>query len=873
MPAAIEMVWALTDPTLSINDKRWNAASFSRQFGWRPNDVFDVPTALPTVNLVVEHGLENAAMLSFLPAHHKLDEIREEERRHILGLSYNSLVDWHVCIDIDSVQCFYNRVTDPIPTYAQSFDQDNYEALTKRLFDEAVGNVPRPDFLTLDGALFDTITTWREILHRDMGVDTETISALFNSIILARAVEDFQQRTGTLVAQASLRNRVHARDETLSQAIQQLLLDLTGKPVSHVLFNPSALESFDSLTPKSRMDLVESFYRHRAVPYDYDFSVMSKYALSKIYERYVAVMREEKPFQIAMIPSTRDEPWNRELGGIYTPQFIASFFAKYLSGLMLGDRFTSLSVADPACGSGIFLRAAMEQKILSSSMEPDSAARLAFQSLFGVDIDENAVAASRLSLALLHLAATRELPDEVPVIQGDSMQRFAVPSESYERYDAVMVNPPFIRTELQSKVVREAIRQHADFGVRGKLDTYLAFLVMSIRALRPGGFGCFVLPQSLLTSDNLKPVRDWVLNQAWVHVIADLSAIRVFEAGVYVALVIVEKKDQGTMMAPPPVSVIRCQGDVGVALDDFLDSNYVPTPSRAIFKSRQESLDRPTWSVPFPEESRLLAKLEGMHDLKEFAVVRAGIITGADDVFIFDAPQVPPGEEDIYVHHMPDTSIGQYALPEETGKRILYPYIDGVSVGAERMQSEFPVTWGWLNKHRDRLSRRGSAPNAVSDWWRPSRPRVPGQMLSPKVILPKVFLLPRFGIDISGKWMVSHSPIIIPRYGELDETQLFLFAAILNSSVSAWYIDLNGRKFRDGYNEVGVSLLRRFPIPNLSHVPIPVIRRVADNVRRLMDQSQDFDPETASTLDEIVLRDLYRLDLEDIEMLRAGTYL
>ena len=399
-------------------------------------------------------------------------------------LSYNSLVDWHVCIDQDSVQCFFNRVTNPVPTYTQSFSQYDYAALTRRIFDEAVGNVPRPDFLTLDGALFDAITTWREILHREMGVESGTISALFNAIILARAVEDFQHRVGTFSEQESLRNRMATGDMTVSQAIQQLVVDLTGKPVSHMLFDRSALKSFDSLPSESRVSLIEAFYRHRAVPYEYDFSVMSKYALSKIYERYVAVMREESSFQFTMLPSTRDEPWNKELGGIYTPQFIANFFAKYLSRQMPGEQFIKLSVADPACGSGIFLRAAMEQKILSSSMNPELAAEPAFHSLFGVDIDENAVAASRLSLALLHLAATGELPDHVPVIQGDSMAFFAVPSDSYDRYGAVIVNPPFVRTELQSKVVREAIRRHADFGVRGKLDTYLAFLVFSIRALR-----------------------------------------------------------------------------------------------------------------------------------------------------------------------------------------------------------------------------------------------------------------------------------------------------------------------------------------------------------------------------------------------------
>ena len=236
------------------------------------------------------------------------------------------------------------------------------------------------------------------------------------------------------------------------------------------------------------------------------------------------------------------------------------------------------------------------------------------------------------------------------------MQFFAVPSESYDRYDAVMVNPPFIRSELQSPEMREAIRRHVDFGVRGKLDVYLAFLTLSIRSLKPGGVGCFVVPQSLLISDNLKPVRDWILKQAWVHIVSDLSAIRVFDAGVYIALIVVEKRSDRRLV-PPPLSVIRCQRDVGVALDDFLEGNYVRTSTHAIFKAGQESLSRPTWSIPFPEEADLLGKLEGLHHLNEIAAVRSGVITGADDVFLFDARDVPAGEEALYRPYMPDTAV------------------------------------------------------------------------------------------------------------------------------------------------------------------------------------------------------------------------
>ena len=870
MVSTIDVIRDLTDPSTSVSRKRELGRQFSHDFGWRPNDFLDLPGTLPAANLVVEHGLDNSAMLSFLPYGRQLDDIRADERREILSLSYNSLIDWHIWIDREMVQCFHNRSRLPVPLYAYTFDQFDHSALERRTFDEAVGRAPNPNLPSLDSALLGKISDWRDILRLELPSASSSVSALFNAIILARAVEDFDTRMGNQVAVPSLLEMVRSSDAKIDDAIC-LLMDKRGaSSVPYQLLDREALKKFNGISFDSRVRLVEAFYRHNAVPYDYDFSVMSKYALSKLYERYVAVMKDDQSVQLSMLPTTSEEEWNRQLGGVYTPQYFASFFARYLRGKFPGDQFLRVSVADPACGSGIFLRSVMEQKLLSVSFpdtQDSSSVASAFDSLFGVDVDRNAASAAGLSLALLHLAALGKLPESVPVVQGDSIGGSAFLSESPGSFDAVIVNPPFVRTELQSDEVRRAISERVGKVVKGKLDTYHAFLFASIEALRPGGFACFVVPQPLLTSDNLKPLRDWILDQTWVHLIADLSAIHIFRSSVYVALLVVQKKGESESQFPP-LSVIRCQRDVGLALDDFLDGHYRRTPSYSIFGARQESLSRPTWSVPLPEEASLLDKLESFPRLGDAANVRQGVITGADDVFVLDSREVPPNEEAVYRPFLPERMIGRYALPEDTGKKVFYPFVDGVPVDASQMERDFPVTWDRINQHRDKLSSRASARRSPSGWWQPSRPRSPDRILVPKVVVPKICLVPRFGVDLSGQWVVSHSPLVSVRSGAGDESQLLLLAAVLNSSVAAWYIDLQGRKFQHGYSELTVSLLRRMPIPDFGSIPNSVVRRVIASVRKLVGSFEEFDHEAASSLDDLVLRDLYLLDDREIDLLR-----
>ena len=639
-------------------------------------------------------------MLSFLPSDIRLNDVRDDERRDILGLSYNSLVDWHIWIDQESVQCFHNRVDPPVPTYTERFDRSNFSALTKTAFEQAVGRTRNPNVLALDEALLGTIATWKDILSLELPDAQRSISALFNAIILARAVEDFDARSGEHGHAESLLDYVRNADVCIGRAIEQLMAERTESRVATKLYESQVLEPFEGLSMSSRISLVERFYQHEAVPYAYDFSVMSKYALSKLYERYVAVMRDEEAVQLSWWPAAPEGRWNRELGGLYTPQYIASFFAKYLRNRVPTRQFMGFTVADPACGSGVFLRAVMEEKLLASDIPVPESVGPALDSLFGVDIDQNAVAAARLSLALLHLTAAGKLPDDVPIELGDSLEIFAASSDAPGPFDAVMVNPTFVRTELQSDHVREAIRRHTDVAVGGKADTYLAFLTLSILALKPGGYGCFVVPQQFLTSLNLKRLRDWVMDRAWVQVIADLSAIRVFKASVYVCLLLVQKKD-GYRLEAPPLSVIRCQRDVGMALVDLLDGHHRRTSSYSIFRSDQESLRRATWSVPFPEEAGLLRKLETMPRLNDVAVVRQGMSTGAKNVFIVNNSEVPGTEREIYRPFLPDPMIGRYALPEETGKQVLYPFLEGTPVDASQMERYFPETWERLNESRD----------------------------------------------------------------------------------------------------------------------------------------------------------------------------
>ena len=95
MSNQFDAVLQLISGNLSETDRDIRLREFSRELGWRPTDRLDLPTLrrVASAQLLVEHGLENTAVLSFLLNPRQYSTLPSEERQALLSSSYNNLVD------------------------------------------------------------------------------------------------------------------------------------------------------------------------------------------------------------------------------------------------------------------------------------------------------------------------------------------------------------------------------------------------------------------------------------------------------------------------------------------------------------------------------------------------------------------------------------------------------------------------------------------------------------------------------------------------------------------------------------------------------------------------------------------------------------
>ncbi|NQU23449.1 MAG: SAM-dependent DNA methyltransferase [Candidatus Nealsonbacteria bacterium] len=812
--------------------------------------------------MLVEHGLDHTAVISFLHSATSFSQLSYLQQRALISLSYNNLVDWHLLPDRHGLLRVYNR-SKPLQVEYVSLSEHS-DAFRAEAFDRVVGRRPNPNLPALDDALLSTVARWRRLLASECGLATDTtpIAELFNTIFFVRALEDDRRnRNGN--STSTLLNAVEAHPETpLHKLLVSFLEQLAGQSTPEGLLDIASLRVFDSLGTETALELLSDFYENRFAPYAYDFSLMSKHALSRIYERYISILRPVDVIQQTLFGPTESvsETDRKDLGEVYTPQYIARFFARFLHESTTPPKFRALRAIDPACGSGIFLRTLLEAQCdPMNTRDLDATADKAFASIHGIDIEPNACKATRLSLCLLHLVLTGRFPSRPLQIEcQNAIAKFTEPASIDSVYDAVIANPPFVRWESIPHEWHTKIREFLGGDVKGRPDLYLAFIQIALKQLSPRGFLLFVLPHAFLIADNAKQIRKRLAKEFWIRHLVDLSALNVFEgASSYPILLIAERRDPA-IAVDPPAFVTKCSGYAGHALQAALDERQESTAFYTVHRVDQEAFGQSAWRILSPQDYELSKQLSSLPRLDGLFRVEQGVNSGCDRVFIRDRHSVPAAECEVYSPLLRDREMQRYRVPDNVATYVFYPFEGDRLLTEKEIRTRAPETWKYLESHYDQLSGRRSVQRGDFPWWRPERPRVPSRILRPKIVGPHLMLFPKFAIDFDGEYVVSRTPFI--SHESNDKKLLWYLLAVLNSSLGHWQIAMQSHKYSRGYARLEAATLRDFKMPQPAAINPRLLSAIVEHSERAISvDSREVDQE----IDELVAK-AYGVDLSSL---------
>ncbi len=248
MPNTYDIVISLTSEKLPDSERLRMLRDFAYEMGWRPSYYLIEPPLVgqfANAHLVVEHGLQPSAVITFLNRPYRLSDIQLTDQYRILSISYNNLVDWHLYIEPEEITFCFNRKK-PIYTESRRISRSNYDSLRNEAFDQIVGRKPSPNLPSLDQALMETISSWRRVLAAELGynIPTSNLSALFNAILFSRTIEDQQRRIKASSKQLLLDEweEVRRTDGTLRAVIMASLRRLIGDKIPKFLIDEERLE-------------------------------------------------------------------------------------------------------------------------------------------------------------------------------------------------------------------------------------------------------------------------------------------------------------------------------------------------------------------------------------------------------------------------------------------------------------------------------------------------------------------------------------------------------------------------------------------------------------------------------------------------------
>jgi hypothetical protein len=505
----------------------------------------------------------------------------------------------------------------------------------------------------------------------------------------------------------------------------------------------------------------------------------------------------------------------------YTPPGLAEFLANVTAEAL---RTTgTIRVLDPACGDGGLLVA------MVNAVPDFMRCRMVLE---GFEMDATELEKADSILTKLNVSDVRLHNEDFlsanGVCEGIRPRGLFDEETSHEEYDAVIANPPYVRTQVLGAKKAQGLARK--FGLTGRVDLYHAFALGMMSVLKPNGVLGLLTSNRFLTIRSGATLREVLSTQFEIDTIYDLGDTRLFEAAVLPVVIVAHKGKavkgrrefhriyehrNGSLFASAQ------RPSVLAALRDDQVEGVVKTP-QGVFQIERGALaiQDDIWTLSNTQTSGWLATVQSQQaaSFGELAKVRVGIKTTADDVFVrndWDSLPVSLRPEPELLRPLLTHREAARWLPAPAARKVVYPH--KVQHGRRRPVNlaRFPRAANYFGQHRDRLTSRSYVIEGGREWYEIWVPHNPADWSKPKIAYPDISEHPRFFFDATGAVIQGDCYWITLNDG-IESDWLLLLLAVANSTFITKYYDAKfHNKLYSGRRRFMTQYVAKFPLPEL----------------------------------------------------------
>lgn len=709
----------------------------------------------------------------------------------------------------------------------------------------------------------------------------------------------------------------------------------------------------------------------------YEFSVIPAEILGQVYEQFLGKVIRLTASHQAKIEEKPEV--KKAGGVYYTPTYIVEYIVKNTVGKLVENKtpteVSNLKVVDPACGSGSFLLGAYRyllnwhvdwyithlvpllkegkaatdkevQKLLPVKpvstkkgrkkvrsagsdydfpiyqmseddwrLTSDEKKRILLNNIYGVDIDQQAVEVTKLSLLLkvlegekgeriskqLTITQERVLPSLDENIKcGNSLigpdiystiQMTLDNDEEFYRinafdwkqefqdvfeqggFDAVIGNPPYVRIQAMKEwapIEVEFYKKLYESASKGNYDIYVVFVEKGSTLLNKDGILGYILPHKFFNAKYGEPLRKIISENKNLLEIVYFGHQQIFKnATTYTCLLFMGKKEQNSFIFTNVDSLDLWRQKFNS------ESSLIPTDDVSIDE----------WNFIVGDGTKLLKKLQALPTTLENITDRIyqGIKTGSDKVYIVNEILRETAQIKI---HSPETNTEYWVEPDlfhplikggdskpyniqRTNRLILFPfYIEDSHyklIPEFKFKEKYPLTWNYLKDNKVVLENREKGKLKGKYWYNYTRNQAIDIITKPKIFTPDLVSEVSFSLDSKGNTFFTGGAA--GGYGILvssDYSREYILG-ILNSNLTNWFLSNISTKMRGGW----FSCESRF----IKYVPIHIIDfsnpedvashdRMVSLVKQMLELHKKLDAAKLGSEREMILRRINATDAE-----------
>lgn len=562
----------------------------------------------------------------------------------------------------------------------------------------------------------------------------------------------------------------------------------------------------------------------------------------------------------------------------------------------LENRFKDIKIVDPACGSGAFLLQAVDilleihkeiqlfkeshgQYIVTKKAgrnkksspvefytlkkwnEPEEARKIIENNIFGVDINEESVEITKLSLFLKIATNNRrliDLSDNVKV--GNSLiddatvagaKAFTWKEKFKEIFKSggfaiVIGNPPYVR--VQQLRYNDIDYFKANYSVaHRRIDISMMFFELAAKLVKPHGKIGFISSTQFMTAEYGRNLRKMLLSKQ-IEKFVDFDSLSVFEDAItYPAIMIFSENP------PSPFTYIRVN-ELHTSLTSDLAAGLEGKTSSMFSKIgvKPSDLTEEVWNFTNSSEVDILSKIKGGQKvlLGSFANPSTGLTTGLDGILLFDENALLSNEieQGIVIKILRGRNIDPWLI-KGPYDYAFYPYRlnSGKTelIAEDELRQNFPHTFKYLLKHKKELLNRKDSRKTVEEnkeWYALIRKGQLDLFNKEKIVTPALTKQNSFAIDSErSAYLTGGAGVFGFVQNEMDNRYLI---ALLNSKVVEYFLHSISTRKQGGYYSYLNTFLTQIPIVKLDkneQVPyVEKVDRISEITKKLQVQKSKF---------------------------------